>query len=105
MGVWGGWHTIVPVSVPSTHHRHPDLDLLTLPSGDWDRPPNFLLVDYYNYGNFNGSVFEVAAEMNNVTYNRTCCGQESAAVPGMAVTSLSTILAIAVGVQFFLSEF
>jgi hypothetical protein len=90
---------------PFYHHRRPDLDLLTLPSGDWDRPPNFLLVDYYNYGNFNGSVFEVAAEMNNVTYNRTCCGQASAAVPGMSVTSLSTMLAIAAVVQFFLSEF
>ncbi|OOQ81962.1 hypothetical protein PEBR_40928 [Penicillium brasilianum] len=72
---------------------------------DWTRPPNFLLVDYYNYGNFNGSVFEVAAEMNNVTYNRTCCGQESAAVPGMSTTSFSTMLVIAAGVQFFLSAF
>ncbi|KAL9620301.1 MAG: hypothetical protein Q9160_005200 [Pyrenula sp. 1 TL-2023] len=42
----------------------------------WEgRPPNFLLVDYYNYGDFNGSVFQVAAEMNNVTYDRSsCCG-------------------------------
>jgi hypothetical protein len=72
---------------------------------DWNRPPNFLLVDYYNYGNFNGSVFEVAAEMNNVTYNRTCCGQESAAVPGMSTASFSTMLAIAAGVQIFLSAF
>jgi hypothetical protein len=40
----------------------------------WDRPPNFLLVDYYNSGSSNGSVFEVAAMMNNVTCNRTCCG-------------------------------
>ncbi|KAF3385605.1 putative secreted protein [Penicillium rolfsii] len=72
---------------------------------DWDRPPNFLLVDYYNYGNFEGSVFEVAAEMNNVTYNRTCCGQESAAVQSMSTASFSTILVIAVGVQFFLSAF
>ncbi|KAI1284005.1 PLC-like phosphodiesterase [Xylaria sp. FL0933] len=38
------------------------------------RPPNFLNVDYYNYGGFPGSVFEVAARMNNVTYNRPCCG-------------------------------
>ncbi|KAJ5587827.1 uncharacterized protein N7459_003592 [Penicillium hispanicum] len=71
----------------------------------WDRPPNFLLVDYYNYGNFNGSVFEVAAEMNNVTYNRTCCGQASAAVHGMAVTSVSTLLLLVAGVQLFLSLF
>lgn len=38
----------------------------------WERPPNFLLVDFYNVGN--GSVFEVAAEMNGVTYKRPCCG-------------------------------
>ena len=38
----------------------------------WDFPPKFLNVDYYNVPN--GSVFEVAAKWNNVTYNRTCCG-------------------------------
>jgi len=38
----------------------------------YNRPPNFLLVDYYNVGS--GSVFEVAAKYNNVTYNRPCCG-------------------------------
>ncbi|KAI9708093.1 MAG: hypothetical protein M1820_004297 [Bogoriella megaspora] len=41
-------------------------------SSDWNRAPNFLLVDYYNEPN--GTVFEVAAQMNNVTYNRQCCG-------------------------------
>ncbi|KEF52037.1 uncharacterized protein A1O9_12027 [Exophiala aquamarina CBS 119918] len=42
---------------------------------DWNRPPTFLLVDYYNIGSFNGSVFQVAADANNVTYNRdSCCG-------------------------------
>ncbi|KZM27901.1 phosphoric diester hydrolase [Ascochyta rabiei] len=41
----------------------------------WGRPPNWLLVDYYNFGNFNGSVFEVAANANGVSYNRdSCCG-------------------------------
>ncbi|KAF2086122.1 PLC-like phosphodiesterase, partial [Saccharata proteae CBS 121410] len=40
----------------------------------WGRPPNRLNVDYYNYGNFNGSVFAVAAKHNNVTYNGVCCG-------------------------------
>lgn len=41
----------------------------------WTRPPNFLLVDYYNIGNFNGSVFQVAADANKVSYNRdSCCG-------------------------------
>lgn len=42
----------------------------------WDRPPNFLLVDFYNQGSpKNGSVFEVAARANNVTYDRECCGK------------------------------
>jgi len=39
---------------------------------DWGRAPNRLNVDYYNVGN--GTVFEVAAKWNNVTYNRPCCG-------------------------------
>jgi hypothetical protein len=44
-------------------------------TGMWNRPPNFLLVDYYNVGDFNGSVFQVAADANNVSYNRgSCCG-------------------------------
>jgi hypothetical protein len=43
----------------------------------WGRPPNWFLVDYYNRGDFNGSVFQVAATANNVPYNRTsCCGKE-----------------------------
>jgi hypothetical protein len=42
----------------------------------WNRPPNFLLVDYYNFGDFNGSVFQVAADANNVSYDRnSCCGK------------------------------
>jgi hypothetical protein len=72
----------------------------------WNRPPNFLLVDYYNEGNFNGSVFEVAAEMNNVTYDRdSCCGTLSAAsslVPG--ATMMSAVLLL-VGVQVLASAF
>lgn len=44
----------------------------------WNRPPNFLLVDYYNIGDFNGSVFAVAAEANGVDYDRTsCCGTQT----------------------------
>jgi hypothetical protein len=38
----------------------------------WGYPPKALNVDYYNVGN--GSVFEVAANYNNVTYTRQCCG-------------------------------
>ncbi|RMZ74535.1 tat pathway signal sequence [Pyrenophora seminiperda CCB06] len=49
----------------------------------WNRPPNWILVDYYNYGNFNGSVFEVAAIANNVTFNpKTCCGSISVNAAG-----------------------
>ncbi|EFQ86475.1 hypothetical protein PTT_18252 [Pyrenophora teres f. teres 0-1] len=44
---------------------------------NWNRPPNFLLVDFYDDGSYEGSVFEVAARANNVTYNRKCCGTKS----------------------------
>ena len=37
----------------------------------WDRPPSFLLVDYYQVGD--GSVFRVAAKANGVKYDRDCC--------------------------------
>jgi hypothetical protein len=47
---------------------------LTRVKAEWDRYPNFLLVDFYNVGS--GSVFEVAAKANNVTYDRKCCGLE-----------------------------
>ncbi|KAL1964273.1 hypothetical protein VTN77DRAFT_7093 [Rasamsonia byssochlamydoides] len=50
----------------------------------WGRPPNFLLVDYYNDGNVNGSVFEVAAMMNNVTYNGHCCGTQTSTACGLS---------------------
>ncbi|KAG9314181.1 PLC-like phosphodiesterase [Chiua virens] len=36
---------------------------------EYGRYPNFMLVDYYEYGN--GSVFEVAASANGVTYSPT----------------------------------
>lgn len=42
-------------------------------TSDWGRPPNFLLVDYYNLGNFNGSIFQVAADANGVSYSRNQC--------------------------------
>lgn len=67
---------------------------------DWGRPPNFLDVDYYNYGNFPGSVFEVAAMMNNVTYNRPCCGGVGASgsarlgVPGLTLPFLLAFIAL-----------
>jgi hypothetical protein len=63
----------------------------------WDRPPNWILVDYYNYGNFNGSVFEVAAMANNVTYNnRSCCGTETVNVAvGLGRHGWLTVLCLA----------
>ncbi|KAL4781539.1 PLC-like phosphodiesterase [Aspergillus varians] len=71
----------------------------------WNRPPNYLLVDYYNEGNFNGSVFQVAANMNNVSYNRdSCCGSLSAGstlVPG----AMMSVVLLFVGVQVFTSTF
>ncbi|KAI4607975.1 hypothetical protein J4E80_009372 [Alternaria sp. BMP 0032] len=61
----------------------------------WTRPPNWILVDYYNYGNFNGSVFQVAATANNVTYNeQSCCGTEGTSAAhilrsqGLSIASL-----------------
>ncbi|PYH41105.1 PI-PLC domain-containing protein [Aspergillus saccharolyticus JOP 1030-1] len=60
----------------------------------WDRPPNFLLVDYYNDGNFPGSVFEVAAAMNNVTYNGKCCGTTSDASQPVLSASLGVLLVV-----------
>ncbi|KAL2190783.1 PLC-like phosphodiesterase [Thermothelomyces heterothallicus CBS 203.75] len=53
---------------------------------DWGRAPNVLNVDYYNYGNYPGSVFEVAARMNNVSWTRRpCCGPDSSAAARMEV--------------------
>ncbi len=46
----------------------------------WGRAPNVLNVDYYNYGSYPGSVFEVAAAMNNVSFEkRACCGPGTSA--------------------------
>ncbi|KAF7585731.1 hypothetical protein BBP40_010237 [Aspergillus hancockii] len=70
----------------------------------WNRPPNFLLVDYYNYGPTNGSVFEVAAQMNNVTWNGKCCGTTSA---GISLTPQSVIVTAFMisGIQLITSIF
>ncbi|KAL6708966.1 hypothetical protein ACN47E_002093 [Coniothyrium glycines] len=63
----------------------------------WGHPPNWILVDYYNVGNFNGSVFQVAATANNVTYNADrCCGsvRTSAAVIHRVTNLLAIALAL-----------
>jgi len=73
-------------------------------TADHGRPPNFLLVDYYNIGPFNGSVFEVAAQANNLTYNRKCCGAASSfgvvsfSVPSTFVLAFVVSLMAVVGV-------
>ncbi|KAK4972542.1 hypothetical protein LTR66_011308 [Elasticomyces elasticus] len=58
---------------------------------DWGHPPKFLLVDYYNVGD--GSVFEVAARHNNVTYNRKCCGLVQSAVGRLEYSAIAIALA------------
>ncbi|KAK7522047.1 PLC-like phosphodiesterase [Phyllosticta citriasiana] len=69
----------------------------------WGRPPNRLNVDYYNIGNFNGSVFAVAAQHNNVTYRGGCCGRNSdsaAVVDKPARPLFAAAIALIVGVVF-----
>lgn len=63
----------------------------------WQRPPNFLLVDYYNDGSYQGSVFETAARMNNVTYDRPCCGLNTM-VSGSSNIKPNSILVAAFGI-------
>lgn len=58
----------------------------------WPNSPNFLLVDYYNQGSSPGSVFEVAAQQNNVTYNRACCGLVQSAAYSLRPSSLLLVM-------------
>lgn len=70
----------------------------------WGVPPNFLLVDYYNYGDPKpGSVFEVAARWNNVTYNRPCCGSEANAC-AVSRASLMAVYVVTALVVIFLQQ-
>ncbi|KAG6026508.1 hypothetical protein E4U41_001255 [Claviceps citrina] len=57
---------------------------------DWGRAPNVLNVDYFTYGSPKPcSVFAVAAEMNNVTYDWSRpCGEVSTAPPVLVMKSL-----------------
>jgi hypothetical protein len=73
----------------------------------YNRPPNFLLVDFYNLGNYsvggqvkNGSVFEVAARMNGVTYDRSCCGLDTMVTSGAGKVvggTVSLLITVAFG--------
>ena len=73
---------------------------------EWNRPPNFLLVDYYNLGNFNGSVFQIAATANNVSYDRgSCCGTDQrdfGAAATIRPTLLFSLTAVALAVVLLL---
>lgn len=51
----------------------------------WGRPPQFLVVDFYD--STNGTVFKVAAQMNNVTYNGKCCGEETSITSSAALST------------------
>ncbi|KAL3420664.1 tat pathway signal sequence [Phlyctema vagabunda] len=67
----------------------------------WGKPPRWLNVDYYNVGegpNGNGSVFEVAAQYNNVTYDRACCGLVASSANQMLDTAGRGALVVAVAV-------
>lgn len=65
----------------------------------WGRYPNFLLVDFYDAGD--GSVFEVAARANNVTYNRKCCGKRVSAASQLQMMGWYMLI-IAIIVSVFL---
>ncbi|KAL2041064.1 hypothetical protein N7G274_006008 [Stereocaulon virgatum] len=67
----------------------------------WPRPPNFLLVDYYNDGSYPGSVFEVAAQHNNVTYNRPCCGVVPSAADVIRPSCFSVVMMGVLGAALF----
>jgi hypothetical protein len=60
----------------------------------WNRPPTWLLVDFYDVGQ--GSVFEVAAKANGVDYNRACCGATStSAATNIKGSAAALLVAIA----------
>jgi len=59
-------------------------------TSEWGTPPRFLLVDYYNMGSPSaGSVFEVAAQANGVTYTRACCGTAKSASSRLHASSVA----------------
>jgi hypothetical protein len=74
---------------------------------DWNRPPNYLLVDYYNVGSFNGSIFQVAATANNVSYDRDSCCDTSQRSFGNGVEKVApghsfALLVLAVAMVVFI---
>jgi len=76
---------------------------LTSTIGLWNRPPTFLLVDYYNAGN--GSVFEVAARMNNVSQMKGCCSKPvsfSEASPARPVARIQHLVVFVLAIIFLI---
>lgn len=72
---------------------------------EWGRNPNYLLVDYYNDGNFEGSTLAVAAKANNVSYNvDSCCGNGTTTTSDAERVHLSALLVggISIAVLFAL---
>ncbi|WPH01294.1 putative secreted protein [Acrodontium crateriforme] len=74
--------------------------MVTNCTAEWDRPPNWLVVDYYNRGS-NGtdvslpcSALEVAARANNVTWDGKCATGDStsAASTMMQVSWVATLM-------------
>lgn len=80
----------VRVFLPPPYHNDFTIQKnVNLRPDKWGRPPNFLLVDYYNIGSVNGSVFQAAAMLNNVTYNGKCCGRLTSASSGKLFSQFS----------------
>ena len=77
--------------------------LLILVVAEWPTSPNFLLVDYYNEGSSPGSVFEVAAQHNNVTYTRACCGLVPSAAYSLQPSILLLMTLVVLGVLVLLT--
>lgn len=66
---------------------------------EWGRPPNYLLIDYYNRGNFNGSTLATAAKANGVPYyGSECCGDGDTLSERSRGTRREAVCAAAVGV-------
>lgn len=65
----------------------------------WGRPPNFLLVDFYDVGD--GSVFEVAAKANNLPYENKCCASKLSTAPPSAA-NINKVLVIGLPLAMFM---
>jgi len=109
VGALTGSSSSTPLLIPNTadinttNGQYDEFSQLGLMSetctGEWGRPPNFLLVDYYNYGVPTadpGAVFRVAAEANGVTYTGKCCGYGENAAP----TTRGSVGALAAALMF-----